>query len=268
MPNNFQSKRFNFSNYTQNISEKNCLTICEQKITKHLSKFFGVRKIQYYTTNWLNLVSQVSHRSVAEVTTYEYLFDSAPCIDLTFHCVYSRVFYGIACVRARATTVKKTDLSAFRSSPRSLSIIIRCLCSYLRYLLYYILDTYMCMRVCTSLYTNVRDSCISVLYIFIYGDVGSSSITFNLLYLSKERTQLTSVIWSVKLDNRLRQLVLVSYSILLLMLVNASRQLSVIGFSKFEKVKDYFSVQCWHNLFLMILYLLILYFARLLLTKV
>lgn len=55
----------------------------------------------------LNLASQVSHRSVAEVTMCEYLFDSALRIDLAFHCVYSRVFYGIACVRACATTVKK-----------------------------------------------------------------------------------------------------------------------------------------------------------------
>lgn len=172
--------------------------ICERK------NFFiaEIFRVQGNVTRQVSQISLLKFRiAVAEVTMYEYLFDfrfAEFYIDLMFH---SRVLLACilqytlrACVRACATTVTKIRSVCISAAlhvlfPRIINYSLS-ICPYLRYLLYYLLDTYVCARVYISIYMNVR--VYLFLYIFTYRDVCSSS-TFN-LYLSKERTQLASVI--------------------------------------------------------------------------
>lgn len=126
----------------------------------------------------------------AEVTTYERFPSYTSRIDLTFSFICLRYYLTVLRAFARATTVKE-DLSVFCSSPcLFLCIIIRCLCSYFRYLLLFLI--HMCARI--HLYECMR-FCIFVMY--IYTEMFTLFFYYFLtyyVYLSKERTQLASAI--------------------------------------------------------------------------
>lgn len=74
------------------------------------------------------------------------------------------------CVRSRVCREKKKrsvcilQLFTFSLHNYSLSMLVLLIST-----IYYIL--HMCVRVCISLYTNVRDSCVSVLYTYLHTDM-------------------------------------------------------------------------------------------------
>lgn len=203
---------------------------------KAQSIFIEIFRIERNVTRQMSWISLLKFRiAVAEMTTYEYLFDSAPCIDLTFYSrVYSRVFYNIACVRACATTVKKYDLSASAALhvlfPR---IIIRCL--YVRtfdisVILY---SRYICVCACLHLYTWMY----AYICFCTYLHTEMFALLLLLTYYTCRRNVRNWLPWSDSFNNR----IIVSdnvrsyFNTVFIIIIDTSGQLSVIGFSELEK---------------------------------
>jgi len=173
--------------------------ICERKRRAFSSKFFELRGmlrdkwIRFRFSSFASLLRKWRCMSIFS-TSLRGIY-----IDLMFH---SHVFYSIACVRSRVCHDRDKNTICLHSAtlhvlfPRIINYSLS-ICPYLRYLLYYILDTYVCARVYISIYTNVR------VYLFLYIFTEMFALLLLLTYYTCRRNVRNWLPWSDSFNNRI-----------------------------------------------------------------